>query len=106
MDSFNARVYRAVAKIPEGKVATYGLIAGLAGSPRASRQVGWAMHGSPRGLRLPCHRVVNRTGALAPEGVFGGRDVQRAMLEAEGVTFLGDGRIDMRKHLWEPDVEA
>lgn len=54
----------------------------------------------PAERKLPCHRVVNRTGVLAPEYVFGGQAKQRAMLEAEGVTFLADGRIDMTLHLW------
>ncbi|OGS71024.1 MAG: hypothetical protein A2Y96_02310 [Firmicutes bacterium RBG_13_65_8] len=101
MDDFYSRIYALVAAIPPGKVATYGQIAELAGKPRGARAVGWAMHSTPRALHLPCHRVVNRSGTLAPTGVFDAPEVQRAMLEAEGVGFLPDGRIDLARHLWE-----
>jgi methylated-DNA-protein-cysteine methyltransferase-like protein len=104
VDSFHQRVYGVVARIPAGCVATYGQIAELAGNPRAARMVGWAMHSSPRELHLPCHRVVNAAGKLAPGGVFGGAEVQRAMLEAEGVTFLAADRIDLRRHTWKPEL--
>lgn len=100
-DTFHHRVYEIVARIPAGCVATYGQIAELAGNPRGARMVGWAMHSSPRELHLPCHRVVNAAGRLAPGRVFGGAEVQRAMLEAEGVTFLAGDRIDMRRHTWK-----
>jgi len=94
-------VYRIVARIPAGKVATYGQIAALLGHPRGARTVGWAMHDAPPELDLPCHRVVNARGALSPEEVFGpGR--QRALLEAEGVTFKRNGCIDLEQHLWDP----
>ena len=97
---FFGQVYEVVAQIPAGYVATYGQIAKLAGRPHAARIVGYAMHSAPSGVDLPCHRVVNRSGELAPGNVFGGRGVQRAMLEEEGITFLADGRIDMKNHLW------
>ncbi len=97
---FFDKVYDIVSKIPEGQVATYGQIALMAGNPYAARIVGYAMHGAPPDKRLPCHRVVNREGKLAPEHVFGGQEVQRSMLEKEGITFLTNGCIDMDKHLW------
>lgn len=101
---FCNRVYEIVAKIPTGKVATYAQIAEMLGDPAAARDVGHAMSHAPAGHSLPCHRVVNRTGALAPEYAFGGQEKQRAMLEAEGITFFSDGRIDMSRHLWgEPE---
>ncbi len=102
MNDLYQRIYEVVQAIPPGKVATYGQIAQLAGNPRASRAVGWAMHGAPAELSVPCHRVVNQAGTLAHSGVFGGREVQRAMLESEGVEFLPGDRIDMRKCLWRP----
>lgn len=95
---FFIKVYDIVSKIPKGKVATYGQIALLAGSPYASRMVGYAMSRAPE--HLPCHRVVNREGRLAPGHVFGGQDLQRSMLEQEGITFLPNGCIDIKKHLW------
>ena len=94
---FAQQVYAVVAQIPTGKVATYGQIAEMVGDVLAAREVGHIMSCE---LKLPCHRVVNRTGVLAPEYAFGGQDRQRALLEAEGVTFLADGRIDMVLHLW------
>lgn len=100
---FFQRVYALVAMIPPGKVITYGAIAAALGSPKSARTVGWAMRAAPKELGLPCHRVVNRSGILAPEPVFSGKYLQRMMLEAEGVVFLADGRIDMRKCLWRLD---
>ena len=104
MDNFFKEVYEIVAQIPAGKVASYGQIAAMLGNPRAARTVGWAMASAPSHLQLPCHRVVNREGRLSPDPVFGGYEVQRADLEAEGVVFKADGRIDMKKCLWRPDL--
>jgi len=99
---FFGEVYRIAAGIPTGKVATYGQIAAMLASPRSARVVGWAMRACPEGLNIPCHRVVNKAGELAPDHVFGGAEVQRAYLLAEGVTFLDDGRIDMKRCMWMP----
>ena len=63
---FFARVYDIVAQIPPGYVLTYGQIAAMAGNPRAARIVGYAMNGAPADRDLPCHRVVNRAGCMAP----------------------------------------
>lgn len=90
-----------VAEIPPGSVATYGQIAAMVGRPRAARIVAWALH-TASDPSLPCHRVVARTGQLAPDHVFGGQERQRRMLEDEGVTFRADGSIDMAQHLWQP----
>ncbi len=94
-------VYGIVKKIPRGKVATYGEVAALAGNPRAPRQVGRLLHRNPEPGIIPCHRVVFSDGKLALSFAFGGDGVQRALLEAEGVGFLPDGRVDMKKYLWE-----
>ena len=102
-DNFYEAVYAAVCRIPAGQVATYGQIALLAGSPRAARIVGGALHRNPRPGVIPCHRVVFRDGGLAPGFAFGGPDAQRALLEAEGVPFLPDGRVDMSRCLWVPE---
>ena len=99
-DFFNS-VYKIVAEIPEGKVATYGQIAAMLGQPRSARVVGWAMKAAPEHLHLPCHRVVNRLGEMSPNYAFGSEDVQRGMLSSEGITFKEDGCIDMKKHLWK-----
>ena len=98
--NFFEKVYEAVKRIPKGKVATYGQIALLCGSPRAARQVGYALHVNPQPFIIPCHRVVNRFGALAPAFAFGGVEVQKALLEQEGVA-VDDGKVDLSKYLWK-----
>jgi len=101
MTSFYTKVYSAVKKIPKGKVATYGQIAHLAGSPRAARIVGGALHVNPEPGVIPCHRVVNRNGGLAPEFAFGGADIQAQMLLSEGVEVI-DFTVDLEKFIWKP----
>ncbi len=98
MQTFPQRVYRLVSKIPKGSVATYGQLAALAGSPRAARIVGAAMVRAPAGL--PCHRVLYSDGSLCCEQAFGGKEIQRGLLQEEGVSFLPDGRANLKKHLW------
>lgn len=97
MKSFNHLVYEIVKKAPKGYVLSYGQVAALAGSPRASRAVGSAMRNAPEVLELPCHRIVNRNGDMAPDYAFGGAEAQRELLEEEGVFFRWDGRVDMEK---------
>lgn len=99
--SFYDEIYKQVMNIPKGKVATYGMIAALAGNPRAARAVGNALHKNPMQGVIPCHRVVNCMGRTAKAFVFGGEDKQRELLEGEGVTFLEDGRVDIKKHIWK-----
>lgn len=91
-----------VRQIPEGRVASYGQIARMMGEPRKARFVGYAMHASP-GVAggVPCHRVVFKDGRLAPGFAFGGPGAQRELLEAEGIAFLPDGRVDMGSFGWE-----
>ncbi len=98
-DTF-ARIYEQVRKIPKGKVATYGMIASMAGNSRWSQVVGFALHSNPDPKTIPCHRVVNRFGETAPAFKFGGADSQREKLESEGVEFLPDGKVNMAKCLW------
>ncbi len=101
MDStFPKRIYQLVSHIPTGKVSTYGQLALLAGSPRAARIVGAALAKAPAGL--PCHRVLYRDGSLCCDQAFGGKEIQRQLLEREGVPFLPDGRVDLKRCLWEP----
>lgn len=96
MTEFSKRVYDVVKGIPRGSVMSYGRVAALAGNPRAARGVGYALS-HVDGEGLPCHRVVFADGSLARDAVFGGEGVQRRLLEAEGVPFLPDGRVDMEK---------
>ena len=99
MKTFYERVYEAVSRIPCGRVATYGQIAMLAGSPRASRVVGGALHHNPRPGEIPCHRVVNREGRLAPEFAFGGVGAQAELLRMEGVE-VNDHHVDLTRYQW------
>ena len=94
------RVYEFVRHVPSGKVVTYGQVAAAIGAPRCARQVGWALHVNPEPGVIPCHRVVNREGRLAPAFAFGGPDVQASLLEAEGVQVEG-GYVDLSKYRWE-----
>jgi len=100
-DSFHQRAIRAIKKIPRGKVATYGLIAAAAGSPRAARQVVRILHSSSDKHDLPWHRVINREGKISlPPGR--GYELQKALLEDEGVVFSADDKIDFDHFLWSP----
>ncbi len=97
---FYELVYAAVRKIPKGKVASYGQIAMLCRNPKASRAVGSALHRNPYPGLIPCHRVVNRDGRLAPGFAFGGPDAQKKLLEAEGVQVSQEGFVDMKRYGW------
>ena len=97
MNTFE-KIYEVVKNISEGKVATYGQVALLAGNPRWARVVGYALHVNPEPGTIPCHRVVNREGKVAPSFAFGGEGVQRQLLESEGIVFESDGRIDLEKY--------
>ncbi len=99
MNTFD-RIYDAVSRIPFGKVATYGQIAALCGNPRLARVVGYALHANPSPETIPCFRVVNRDGRTTPAFAFGGPDIQRAMLESEGVEFDENGHVILEKYLW------
>ena len=84
MSEFYRQIYEVVRRIPKGKVMTYGEIAAAVGRPKCARQVGYALHCNPDPKNIPCYRVVNRDGRLAPAFAFGGVDVQRTLLERDG----------------------
>ena len=94
------QIYDIVRQVPYGKVATYGQIAELAGNKRLSRVVGYALHVNPDPDGIPCYRVVNRFGETSKAFAFGGEDVQRRLLEDEGVRFTAEGRVDLKRYLW------
>ena len=94
-------IYEVVKKIPRGKVATYGQIAELAGDKKWSRVVGYALHVNPDPVNIPCYRVVNRFGGLAPAFAFGGIGVQAEKLRAEGITVRTDNTVDLERYLWD-----
>ena len=100
MEGFFRTVHRIVAGIPRGKVMTYGQVAAMAGNPRASRAVGYAMRAIPNGEDVPWHRVVNSKGEISRRRTFQGDDdrlLQRVLLEAEGIEFSESGRIDLKR---------
>jgi methylated-DNA-protein-cysteine methyltransferase-like protein len=90
--AFFGRVYRVVKRIPSGRVMTYGQVAlRLRSWPVV---VGWALHAN-RDQNVPCHRVVNKEGRLAPGYAFGGPNEQRNRLLTEGVKFIDDNHVKM-----------
>ena len=97
--SFFSDVYSLVKKIPKGKVTTYGEIAKALQKPHSSRAVGYALHSNPDPDNIPCYRVVNRLGEVAEAFAFGGANIQREMLMADGITFI-DGKVDMDKFMY------
>lgn len=97
MNPFFAQVFEVVARIPQGRVTSYGAIARMLGRPRAARQVGWALRCCPQDL--PWQRVVMADGAVTG-GAYA--ELRRALLEGESIPFLPDGRVDMAACGW-PD---
>lgn len=122
--SVYAEVYKLVRKIPEGRVLTYGLISDLINKRLSAQGVGWALNALPgprkkprsskakieartfNSENVPWHRVLNSTGGLSthknpdiPEGL------QRIMLEAEGVKFDSEEKIDLPKYLWVDGIK-
>jgi len=97
-------VLRLVAGIPSGQVATYGQIALLAGHPRAARQVGTVLRGlsAAEAEHLPWYRVINVQGGISTYKVGAG-ELQRALLEAEGIRFDARGRCDLKVVAWDGD---
>lgn len=104
MGEFSEAVFRAVSLIPRGCVATYGQIARLIGHPRSARYVGYALRNNPSPgagkADIPCHRVVFADGRICEGYQFGGPDVQRQLLQNEGVTFVDDAHVDLEACQW------
>ncbi len=101
MRAFRERVLALVARIPPGRVMTYGQLALLSGGPGNARQVGFIMQSLAQG-DLPWQRVINAQGAISTYKLGFG-DAQRALLEAEGVSFDSAGRCDLARLQWWPD---
>lgn len=100
---FSDRVYWLVCQVPAGCVATYGQIATYAGSPRAARAVGNLMKSSlKKGRDVPWHRIINVKGGISSKGDTERAELQRRLLEAEGIEFDDAGLCDLEKYRWEP----
>jgi len=93
------RIYALVRQIPPGKVATYGQVAALVGGCTA-RMVGYAMAALPENSDVPWQRVINHKGKISPHGFGYGSMLQRQLLEAEGVRFDAQGKIDLKQFGW------
>lgn len=125
MGEFTDKVFEIVRRIPKGKVSTYGQVARLMGSPRSARYVGFALRRNPdpaaniaddefgdeptfeqlqaieNAEAIPCHRVLFSDGRLCHGFAFGGPEIQRTLLEAEGITFKDNDHVDLSVHLWD-----
>ena len=95
--AFQEEVYKITRQIPKGKVSTYGKIAELLGNPKAARAVGNALHNNPDPFYTPCYRVVSSQGKLAEHFGLGGKEVQKEMLEKDGIEVI-DFTVDLKKY--------
>ena len=99
-------IWSVVRKVPRGRVATYGQIAELAGLEGHARQVGYALHNLPAKSNVPWHRVVNAQGEISARSGGDSHELQRLLLEAEGVEFNPRGRIDLKVFRWKRAATA
>lgn len=99
LQKFKDKVYELTKQIPRGKVATYGQLAALAGSPQAARAVGMCMKTNPNAPIVPCHRVVSSNGSLTGYSAGEGVLTKKQMLLEEGVHFRGE-RVDLQTSQW------
>jgi len=102
---FAVQVRKTVARIPWGRVISYGDIALAIGAPRNARRVGWVLNALPSDNNLPCHRVVNRDGYLSGGWKWGHPDVMKNLLLDENVPFKGEYTVDIEKCRWFPEEE-
>jgi len=98
------RIWNIVHAIPEGRVASYGQVAELAGIGRGARMVGWALGQAPDRSTIPWHRVLNAQGKISIPKGSRARVEQIRRLTAEGIV-VNDGKVDMRRYRWEPDID-
>jgi methylated-DNA-protein-cysteine methyltransferase-like protein len=98
---FYDRVVKFIKSIPAGKVATYGQIADYAGNPRAAREVAYILHSSSDKEDLPWQRVINSKGQISMKPGRG-YEMQKKMLEDEGVVFEEGDHVDFERFLWQP----
>jgi methylated-DNA-protein-cysteine methyltransferase-like protein len=101
-DRAYARIYHVVRQIPQGRVATYGQVAALAGMPGQARQVGYALHALPDDEAVPWHRVINAQGQVSTRAEPFEESIQRQLLEREGLRFDASGRTDLVRYRWNP----
>jgi len=100
ISDFTQEAIDIIRSIPRGKVLTYGDVAMLAGNPRAARRISWILNSASKKYNLAWYRVINSRGGVSLEGEGG--DLQRQLLEAEGVKFNDLARIDLNLYRWLP----
>jgi methylated-DNA-protein-cysteine methyltransferase-like protein len=98
-----ARVFALVRACPPGRVTTYGWIGKALGYPRGARMIGWIMNETPEGV--PAQRVINSKGELSGSWAFGERGRMRQLLEAEGIVFSEDERVNLKRYGWDPSTD-
>ena len=96
------RIYAVIKRIPRGRVTTYGQVAWLAGLTSGARQVGYALYALPGGHKVPWHRVINAQGKVSVRAGSDYDELQRVLLEAEGVVFDERDRVSLDRYRWEP----
>ncbi|HEX9393400.1 MAG TPA: MGMT family protein [Gemmatimonadales bacterium] len=104
MNPFYHRIYRVVGKIPKGRVATYGIVARLAGRPGAARTVGWALSALPEENDVPWWRVINAAGRISLAAHDHNAVLQRALLLREGVRFAPGGAVSLGSYGWPAEA--
>jgi methylated-DNA-protein-cysteine methyltransferase related protein len=105
MSAYDA-IYQVVRQIPRGKVATYGQVAVLANMSGQARLVGYALYRVTDNLDVPWHRVINAKGEISQSPFrHGDDDLQRVLLEREGVQFSSEGKISLSLYRWQPQDE-
>lgn len=98
-----AHVFALVRACPPGRVTTYGWIGKALGYPRGARMIGWIMNETPP--EVPAQRVINSKGELSGSWAFGERGRMRKLLEAEGVVFSENERVDLKRYGWDPSTD-
>lgn len=100
VETLMQHVFALVRACPVGNVTTYSWIGKVLGYPRGARMIGWIMNEATRGI--PAQRVISSKGELTGGWAFGGKDKMRQLLEAEGIVFSADERVDLKRYGWDP----
>ena len=104
MTAYQEAILQVVRRIPPGKVASYGQVAAYVGTPRSARQVGWAMHGMQSAPDFPWWRVLNNAGRITIKGgQINSAQLQRELLESEGVVISDALELDIAAYRYRPD---
>lgn len=104
MSPFKQKIIQIVKMIPKGNVVSYGQVSLMAGVPRGARQVGWILH--QHGDQVPWWRVINNAGRISIKSVEHHANLQRDLLEKEGIKVTKNLNIDIEKYRWKPDEKT